>query len=460
MKSNLTTDADYLSEWIGTASALSDTDQEILDPEDGSLASRLYASCMRVLQGICWQLSASKATLPGADVRMLKEELGRLYLLGEALDNGKLDKALQDADDLRESFLELLASIGRLLVRRLSPIVERLSPNSCDEHAQDLQELESLIEKSEAILSNEVSTNGSVGEEEDDDGNDSCTSGVGIDEDLRSRVQLAMDLVPSLESTLSHVERLQRQSAYISNEPFHASNPAQIYISLVRDKFPEANNKLIERLGEANWQRHINIRRRLEKIEAPEEPVPLAIIRAETVIGSKFQPETLFHDSAIGTSISARSYNVPPDAVQVLTAPSEASHTSFISGLAEMEKGGTRVPPTPAEVSLGKPFRCYLCGHLLSMIKNRVGWKLHVFRDLLPYICTIPNCKEEFRQFPSRDAWFEHELQEHHSVYVWDCSECPAECSDSAAWSTHLKETHGRVLEPIQNLAAADAARR
>ena len=114
--------ANYVSEWIGRASALSGTDQKILNPEDGSLASRLYTGCMQVLQGICSQLSASEVALPGANVRMLKEELGRLYLLGEGLDNGKLDKALQDADELRENFLEVLASIGRLLVRSESKV--------------------------------------------------------------------------------------------------------------------------------------------------------------------------------------------------------------------------------------------------------------------------------------------------------------------------------------------------
>lgn len=271
-----------------------------------------------------------------------------------------------------------------------------------NKHSQELQELGSLIEKSETIFSDDISTNESVGNEEDDNISDSCKSTADIDEALKSRVQLAMDLVPSLESTLSQIERLAGQSAYTTNEPFHASKPAQVYISLVRDKFPEADKELIERLGEANWQRHINIRRRLERIddkeliervgeanwerhvnirrrlervETSEGPAPLSSIEAETIIGSKFQPQTLFHDSGIGTSDSAGSYATPPDAAQALAAPSEASHTSFISSFTETEKEATRVPPTPAEVSLGKPFRCFLCGHLQFKIKDRVGWK-------------------------------------------------------------------------------------
>jgi len=37
--------------------------------------------------------------------------------MGEGLEHGKLDKALNDADDLRENVLEVLVSIGMLLVR-------------------------------------------------------------------------------------------------------------------------------------------------------------------------------------------------------------------------------------------------------------------------------------------------------------------------------------------------------
>ena len=40
-----------------------------------------------------------------------------MYLWGEGLGNDKLDKALNDADELRENVLEVLVSIGVLLVR-------------------------------------------------------------------------------------------------------------------------------------------------------------------------------------------------------------------------------------------------------------------------------------------------------------------------------------------------------
>jgi len=244
------------------------------------------------------------------------------------------------------------------------PAVIDKASNLHTENARDLQELETMIEQCRAVTAEDNLTKGSDSEFEDSE-EDSCSSGnIGLGEDLNSRVQMLLDLTPSLEATLAHVERPQAEIARTANKSFYASGPAQIYISLLRDKFPAADMRLIERLGEANWQRHINIRKRMERIDGTAEPTSIAVPTGFTA-GSMFQPQTLFHDSGIGTSVPAQS----------CPAPSEASHTSFISSLADKENGAARVPPTPAEVGMGEIFRCHLCGQMRLNIKNRVGWK-------------------------------------------------------------------------------------
>jgi hypothetical protein len=74
---------------------------------------------------------------------------------------------------------------------------------------------------------------------------------------------------------------------------------------------------------------------------------------------SVFKPTSLFHDSGLGSSIPA----------------SIASHRSFASSLASNAKGSLRVPDAPAEVALGKPFKCDFCGHRLLNTRTRVDWK-------------------------------------------------------------------------------------
>ena len=86
--------------------------------------------------------------------------------------------------------------------------------------------------------------------------------------------------------------------------------------------------------------------------------------------------------------------------------------------------------------------------------------RMHVFEDIMPYICTFPGCRDELHQFPSRNTWAEHEIEEHRSCIAWACPECPVECSDPTAWSVHVQETHDRAFNPLQNKSAADAAYR
>ena len=220
-----------------------------------------------------------------------------------------------------------------------------------------LKKLELLIERSKAAISCESATGGDDSEDEDTGGDDDFAKFDFIEE-LTFRVQMVLDLVPALESTLEHVKRSQKQLPYPITESLYASDPAQIYISVIRDKFPQADERLIQRLGEANWQRHINIRKRMQQRVGFDETV-------DTTVGSIFQPPTLFHDSGIDTTIGTQSRNTY----------SNASHTSFKSDLADKKNGIARIPSTPSEVGVGAPFCCNLCGQMQHSIRSRLDWK-------------------------------------------------------------------------------------
>lgn len=139
---------------------------------------------------------------------------------------------------------------------------------------------------------------------------------------------------------------------------------SQIYISLLRDKFAEANKRLVERLGEANWQRNLNIWNHLEQIDGSAGSGSIAV-PTDLTAGSILQPQAMIHDSRIGTSVPAQSCSVS----------SESSPTPFISGLADKEDGAAKVPQTPTEVGFSTPLRCYPCGQMQLEIKSRVDWK-------------------------------------------------------------------------------------
>ena len=117
----------YIQEWldaqsstpialdeVGSAPADVEPDSQEYDQGLG-LATRLYQLGRQGLQQLCRQdrcvprLSSSQSAL--------REELGRLYLWGEAFEDGKLDKALEQSEDLRDTVLEFLCAIGDSIIR-------------------------------------------------------------------------------------------------------------------------------------------------------------------------------------------------------------------------------------------------------------------------------------------------------------------------------------------------------
>jgi hypothetical protein len=172
--------------------------------------------------------------------------------------------------------------------------------------------------------------------------------------DLRSHITLLMNLLPSLQHLLDYHSRKAATFPKASgNAAFQASQAADPYISIVREKFPQANEELVKRLGQANWQRHQAIRKMMsEQLESNEDEIATA--------NSVFQPISMFHDSGLGTSMAT---------------PTVASHSSFRTSATEGGLGSLRVPDTPAEVDLGKPFKCEICSKRVTKVKNRYHWK-------------------------------------------------------------------------------------
>lgn len=190
--------------------------------------------------------------------------------------------------------------------------------------------------------------------DEEEDNNSEYIQQSHIVSALKTYTACLMDLLPSMEDTLACSQAVREDQNKAPVE-FHVSGPARTYIINISDQFEKANIHLVERLGEANWQRHTAIRNGFEAAVEEEEEMPKSI----------FRPVSLFRDSAMGSSMPAQSSY----------AATIVSHSSFVSSLGDAENGRLRVPKTPREVSQGVPFDCEICGHTLSKIQNRIDWK-------------------------------------------------------------------------------------
>ncbi|KAI1389423.1 uncharacterized protein F4822DRAFT_199741 [Hypoxylon trugodes] len=112
--------------------------------------------------------------------------------------------------------------------------------------------------------------------------------------------------------------------------------------------------------------------------------------------------------------------------------------------------------PSLAEVSSGEDsFECPICFTLQS-IETEKSWKIHAFRDLKAYICTVGGTECNSLFFGDRNAWFEHELQNHRSRY--NCTLCDRKGFQSkASFMEHISSTHGSFPQD-QLSALADAS--
>jgi hypothetical protein len=233
--------------------------------------------------------------------------------------------------------------------------------SSTGKNIEDLvKELVVVLEKERILREMEpdsegVSDSGNM-DLEDHEGYDRLSMSISS---LATYTTCLMDLLPSMEDALNFASQANYEDEASSRLDFHVSGPSRTYILNIYDRFSKANPRLVERLGEANWQRHIALRNRPTK---QAESVAAAIEEASK---SVFIPVSLFQDSGLGSSLP----------VQTSYAPTSASHTSFVSNQADEDSGVLGVPPTPKAVSKAIPFSCEICGQTLTRIKNRIDWK-------------------------------------------------------------------------------------
>ena len=225
--------------------------------------------------------------------------------------------------------------------------------------ARQIDELESFVKQAKLIMSD---VDGQVDldalasdatclnrdEYSDDNVHDFC-------EDVVFIIECLMELGPSLEQNLASAGRSAPSISKSAFVLFCLSGPAEFYVSLVRDRFKPASRELVERLGEANWQRHVKVRNMFGDTE--NDPA-----KGQANARSVFQPDKTFHDSGIGTSVPAGTQYAP-------------SNTSFRTSNTEGALRSLRVPPTPIEATNGKSFRCKYCGDMVSTVRTRTQWK-------------------------------------------------------------------------------------
>lgn len=262
----------------------------------------------------------------------------------------------------------------------------------------------------------------------------------------------------------------------------------------VRDKFPNADDYLVDRLGKLISRRRQLLEYRVTHTERLQPPVAS---QTKHKAQSLSNPEASLNDSSqvihsrnvkstiMGTSSRGQSFSdLPSDitkatvqppaetiaSLEALYPPSVTeSRTSTASEYTENQKPW--LPPRPLSDD-GNPlisFECPYCGIAKHIpIEPSRAWEYeigndkqiflltstrsHVLRDLQPYVCTFKDCDMFDHMFDSRQAWFDHELELHRAK--WSCNTCPSVLdADSPHLTFGTKEGFARHMNLVHKLA-------
>lgn len=96
-----------------------------------------------------------------------------------------------------------------------------------------------------------------------DDENPSLSADVLFNRDMGNHIRGLADLIPTLQRLLCEESQSTGEHHNCTGiTTFHVTDSARQYVMQIRDKYRNALTTLVERLGEANWQRFLRIRGR------------------------------------------------------------------------------------------------------------------------------------------------------------------------------------------------------
>ncbi|KAG8531244.1 uncharacterized protein KY384_004602 [Bacidia gigantensis] len=405
--------ASSIREWASRASG----DEAILDHGAGGTIARLYKICHEF-----WKVSCnprSPKIKPGIPESHMRNELARFHLWAVDINMDTIDKALDFSPYLQSTVLRRLFDIGTLLS---SSVIVDAPAHGIHEVRLELMVMLDSLKDGFAEIKDDCSNDS---DSDTSDGEVCLEKGVfHIPESIAFHIKSLLEATPSILQCFEHLKTGVPLVPPI--EGFITSGPAQAYIMLVRDKFPKASTQLVERLGEANWQRHAELRD-FKDVEETCDPTPEVEIEVS-------KPIYTFRDSGYESNRSGES-RYPASIMSI------KSHSSFKSDETRSSATKLRVPSVPDGVVEGSE-PCPYCSENQTNIDSRVKWKRHVFFDLRPYICTHDDCAEYLTRFAFREEWAKHEFSQHRYQTRWICPECETSLRDPAAWRQHFMEEH------------------
>ena len=301
-----------------------------------------------------------------------EDELGRLRMWAANIGAHKtgqssLDFRLRDASHIRNQILKLLKNVEASIDSAQELLFER--PDSDEETFSD------------------------------DDGDDEREAPGSILEELLASLAA---IIKSLFQLSMLVRKPAQHDLYAGSSRADVAAFEPFYYGHVRDKFPDANESLISRLGSAIARRKMYLKYRERHAAKLRQGIN---ILATGTHGETNEGATTVMSDTVATDI--RNWNIDFEESASVSGETQTSYAATL-----MKGGSLTVPPPPKESLEGNPFECPLCYYIVR-IESTQSWNKHVFLDLQPYICLDMGCKTPQKLYATRHDWLRHMEEDH-----------------------------------------------
>lgn len=399
--------------------------------DERSTLSKLCGECIALFRQLMVSATVKDRVAP-LTLRNLDRSRCTLILWADAyrVPDGGLDDATEESRYLRRKVLHILSSIAATLCERLLPKLRVLDSFSIDQLQGWRQEALTAVQQDYRDREAHDSSSDSDGSESDVSVSNELED---IVESLETDTQLLMELDRFIQAPSVLIPKLQEPT----EQEIIPWRPQDAFAQIIRTRFPDALEKLVDALAKANltrMQRCAEIREKHADMVEQEEAVAIEPRnKPATTIGGQTQD-----DSGYGTLVAASAHG---DSVNALSKYAETV-MSYAAG-----DRTVKIPPLPPGAKEGKPFDCLACGKSVSFTRGRM-WKRHLFSDLQPWTCIEPDCVAENKTFTTQETWLQHLEFDHEYGPDWTSRPCPlcqedtghgaASCSKHLA--THLEE--------------------
>ena len=255
-----------------------------------------------------------------------------------------------------------------------------------------LRDLHQSIGDTETVLSEDKSSISAIGSPTDISPEDGSTTELQeVHEEIVTIVNCLFKLSMLIRRPVHHDVLLgSHTSDTAAFEPFDKEH--------VRNKYPNANVDIIQRLGRGITRRrkylkyrerhHAKLGEGIEEVQGIQRATTDSVM--SKTIATDFDPQHIdFEETPSNSGLSQTSYS-----------------PSLVDG------GAITIPPAPRESGAGKPFECPYCFFIISTQSTR-SWTKHIFKDIKPYTCSLPSCSIPDKMYDSRREWFSHETTAH-----------------------------------------------